>query len=98
MKIVHMMLCGPVTDGWSYQDNLLTKYHRKLGYDVTMITSQWVWGENGNLLKEDRVSGIKEKIGKLINNPRKYNKMKQIAEEKGMETFSYKRIAERALK
>lgn len=53
MKIVHIMLCGPVTDGWTYQDNMLTKYHRKLGLDVTIITSQWIWGTDGELKKSE---------------------------------------------
>lgn len=54
-KIVHVCLCGPVTDGWSYQDNLLSKYHKELGYEVSIITSEWIWGEDGNL---KRTAGI----------------------------------------
>lgn len=69
MKIVHIMLCGPVTDGWSYQDNLLTKYHRKLGYEVTMITSQWIWGENGNLMKFEKTDYKNENDVKVIRLP-----------------------------
>jgi len=53
-KIVHVCLCGPVTDGFSYQENLLTKYHRRLGYEVSIITSQWIWGEDGRLKKDER--------------------------------------------
>ena len=66
MKIVHVMLCGPVTDGWSYQDNLLTKYHRKLGYEVTMITSQWVWGEKGSLVKFEKTNYLNENDVKVV--------------------------------
>lgn len=69
MKIVHIMLCGPVTDGWSYQDNLLTKYHHKLGYDVTMITSQWVWGEKGSLVKFEKTDYQNENDVKVIRLP-----------------------------
>lgn len=69
MKIVHIMLCGPVTDGWSYQDNLLTKYHRKLGYEVTMITSQWVWGENSRLVKFEKSDYQNENDVKVIRLP-----------------------------
>lgn len=69
MKVVHVMLCGPVTDGWSYQDNLLTKFHRKLGYDVTMITSQWVWGENGSLVKFEKTDYQNENDVKVIRLP-----------------------------
>lgn len=53
-KIVHVCLCGPVTDGFSYQENLLTKYHKRLGYEVSIITSQWIWGEDGKLKKDER--------------------------------------------
>lgn len=47
MKIVHVCLCGPMTDGWNYQENLLTAEHRRMGLDVTIIASQWIWGTNG---------------------------------------------------
>ena len=48
-RIVHLVLLGPATDGFNYQDNLLTKYQRRNGHDVTIITSQWIWGTNGQL-------------------------------------------------
>ncbi len=53
-KIVHICLCGPMTDGFSYQENLLAKYHKKLGYEVSIITSEWIWGEDGKLTKDGR--------------------------------------------
>ena len=37
MKIVHVCLCGTFGEDYAYQDNLLPKYHRKLGHDVTII-------------------------------------------------------------
>ncbi|WP_407269713.1 glycosyltransferase [Radiobacillus sp. PE A8.2] len=49
MKILHVCLCGPVTDNWNYQDNLITKYHKKLGNEVTIITSNWIFNNSGNL-------------------------------------------------
>lgn len=58
MKIVHICLCGPVTDDWNYQDNLLTKYHAKLGYEVSIITSQWVWNQKGELVTDRRTEYI----------------------------------------
>lgn len=48
MKVVHVCLCGVVTDGWSYQDNLLPKYHRRNGAEVTLITSHFIWNDKGN--------------------------------------------------
>ena len=54
MKILHICLCGPVTDNWNYQDNLLTKYHAKLGYEVSIMTSQWIWDNKGELVVDNR--------------------------------------------
>lgn len=54
MKIVHICLCGAVTDGFSYQDNLLPKYHKKLGYEVTIITSKWVFDTDGHIIRFDK--------------------------------------------
>lgn len=39
MEIVHLCLQAPYNDYWGYQDNLLPKYHRKLGHNVTVITT-----------------------------------------------------------
>lgn len=39
MKIVHIAPSAPYNDYWGYQDNLLPKYHAKLGHEVTMITT-----------------------------------------------------------
>ena len=66
MKIVHICLSGPVTDNWNYQDNILTKYHKKLGYDVTIITSNWVWTSNGMLGKDMRHTYINDDGVKMI--------------------------------
>ena len=53
-KIVNICLYGPVTDGWSYQDNLLPKYQKENGNDVVVITSLWVWNEYGRMIKTDK--------------------------------------------
>lgn len=42
MKIVHVCLAGSYNDDWTYQDNLLSQYHKELGYDVTLITSPFI--------------------------------------------------------
>ena len=39
MKIVHIAPSAPYNDHWGYQDNLLPKYQKKLGHEVTMITT-----------------------------------------------------------
>lgn len=51
MKITHVCLCGPFSDGFSYQENLLPKYHKKLGHEVSIIASKWAWGNDGELIK-----------------------------------------------
>lgn len=37
MKIVHISLSGPYTEGWSYHENMLPYWHKKLGNDVVLI-------------------------------------------------------------
>ncbi|MGH2101173.1 glycosyltransferase family 4 protein [Aerococcus urinaeequi] len=60
MKITHIALCGNVTDGLSYQDNLLPKYHHRLGYEVSMITSKFIWDTAGGIAIDDRSEYINE--------------------------------------
>lgn len=50
MKITHICLTGPFSDGWSYQENLLSKYHKKIGYEVDVIAARYVWGNNGKII------------------------------------------------
>lgn len=69
MKIAHLCLCGPVTDGWTYQDNLLSKYHRKAGHDVTIITSQWIWENDGKLAFFDKTDYVNDDDVKTIRLP-----------------------------
>lgn len=54
MKILHCCLAGPVTDNWTYQDNLLPKYHKKLGCDVAVITSKYIYDTNGKVTIDKR--------------------------------------------
>ncbi len=46
MKIVHVCTQIPYNDYWGYQENLLPHYHKKLGHDVTVITTNTIQ-ENG---------------------------------------------------
>ncbi|MBQ3133433.1 MAG: glycosyltransferase family 4 protein [Clostridia bacterium] len=39
MKIVHIAPSAPYNDYWGYQENLLPKYQKKAGHDVTVITT-----------------------------------------------------------
>ena len=60
MKIVHICLCGAMTDGFNYQENVITKYHKKMGYDVTIIASQWIWNSAGKLQKMEKTDYINQ--------------------------------------
>lgn len=37
MVILHIAPNAPYNEGWGYQDNILPKYHAKLGHDVTLV-------------------------------------------------------------
>lgn len=54
MKIVHICLSGLYMDGWGYQDNLIAKYHRQFGHDVTVIANRWVYDKEGNYTRTDK--------------------------------------------
>ncbi|WP_290763005.1 glycosyltransferase family 4 protein [Fibrobacter sp. UBA4297] len=51
MNLVHLCLTGTITDGWSYQENMLAKFHRRFGHSVTIVTSEWVYSLDGGLHK-----------------------------------------------
>ncbi len=58
MKIVNICMGAPFTEGYTYQDNLLPEYQRKLGHDVTIITSTLQRDANGKIvdgLPEDKI-------------------------------------------
>lgn len=66
MKIVHICLCGPVTDGWNYQENLLTRYHVKNGLKVSMIASKWIWNKNGKMEEYEKSNYVNDDGVKMI--------------------------------
>jgi len=47
MKILHIAPLAPYNVGWSYQENLLPKYQRKLGHEVRVVVSPFENGRNG---------------------------------------------------
>ncbi len=48
MKILHLCLASFYIDNYSYQENLLPKYHKLMGYDVSVIASLVSFDSNGN--------------------------------------------------
>ena len=53
-KIAHINLCGLVTEGLQYQDNLLLKYHNIMGFKTYMITSIYSQNKFGKAVKEEK--------------------------------------------
>lgn len=49
MKIVHIAPVSPYNDYWGYQENLLPKYQKKLGHDVTLIITN-LMHKNGKIV------------------------------------------------
>lgn len=52
MRIVHIAASAPYNDYWGYQDNLLPKYQKKLGHEVTVITTNTMHGD-GKIVETD---------------------------------------------
>ena len=47
MKVVHLCLASFFPDGYAYQENMLPKFHKQLGYDVEVIASRETFDEHG---------------------------------------------------
>ncbi len=47
MKIVHLCLGCFFPDGYSYQENMLPKYHKQMGHDVKVIASLATFDKDG---------------------------------------------------
>lgn len=98
MKILHICMTQ-YSDGWTYQENMLAKYHKKEGHDVTVLTSMYCFKE-GKLMEDNQYrfvdkNGVtvirlkKEKKG-LLNKIPSYNGFeKTISEIKPNIIFSH---------
>lgn len=49
MKILHLCLANFYIDNYSYQENMLPKYHKELGYEVIVISSLQTFDKNGSI-------------------------------------------------
>lgn len=82
MKIVHVCLSGVYTEGWSYQENFLSKYHKRLGNEVTLIANKLMYDDTGKKVETQESSyindyGVKvlrlqEKAGKPLSKFQRY--------------------------
>lgn len=76
MHIIHLCLANHFSDGYSYQENLLTKYHRKIGFEVTVLSSQWTFDNNGKLVKTKKNDYFNEDGVRIIRLPTIYGNSK----------------------
>lgn len=56
MRITHLCLGCFFPDGYSYQENMLPKYHKKLGHEVSVIASLQTFDKNGNISYMEKAS------------------------------------------
>lgn len=71
MKIVHVCLVGVYTEGWSYQENLLSKYHVKMGHKVTLIANKLMYDYSGRKVESNDNDYINDFGVKIIRLPEK---------------------------
>ena len=63
MKIVHLCLGCFFPDNYSYQENMLPKFHQQLGYDVEVIASLVTFDENGQGTFLEKGSSYRNEYG-----------------------------------
>lgn len=63
MKVTHLCLACFFPDGYSYQENMLPKYHKKLGFDVSVIASLQTFDEHGRVAYMEKASEYKNEYG-----------------------------------
>ena len=63
MKIVHICLSGPYSDGYSYQENMLARFHKKSGCEVDIITSVLHLDDDGKISEYDSGSRYVDDYG-----------------------------------
>lgn len=83
MKIVHICLAGGIyNESWNYQENMLIKYHRRMGYEVTYIVGPYQYNNTGEIeyvgqmeyFNDDGVHIIRLKLYNFQNHKRKLKK------------------------
>lgn len=89
--LVHICLIAPYSDGFSYQENVLSKYHSKMGYETYVLASKFSWDSSGKVVcvNDDKyvdengvtVIRLSDKQGKGVGNRFKtYPQLKETLE------------------
>ena len=83
MKLVHLCLVGAYNEGWTYQENLLSKYHARLGYDVTLLCIPLEYNQ-GKLQVSSETDYVNKEGVHVIRMPEKINLNNRIVFHKGV--------------
>ena len=67
MKIVHLCLGCFYPDGFSYQENMLPKFHKNMGYDVEVIASLFTFDTNGKGMYLPKAKSYQNEYEILVN-------------------------------
>ena len=76
MKILNICMGAPFTEGYSYQDNLLSEYQHKLGHEVTVLTTTRTRNSEGKIIEIEEETKFLENGVRLIR-VKAGNKLKQ---------------------
>lgn len=69
MKVLHICICGPFTEGLSYQENELIQQHVELGHEVTVIAATNTFGSDMQVVQAEAGSTRLRCGAKLIRLP-----------------------------
>lgn len=58
MKVLNICVNGAYTDGFSYHENLLPKYHLRNGNAVTVLASEYEYSNDGSLKKSENLDYV----------------------------------------
>jgi 1,2-diacylglycerol 3-alpha-glucosyltransferase len=66
MRIVHVCLCGPYSDGFAYQENELVAQHVALGHEVSILASTETYGADHRTLTHLAPAETRTQDGALL--------------------------------
>lgn len=66
MRIVHVCLCGPYSDGFAYQENELVAQHVAMGHEVSILATTETYGADRRTLTHVVASETRTQDGALM--------------------------------
>lgn len=72
MNILHIAPNATYNDYWGYQDNLLPKYHKKMGHDVTIIVPNYIFEDGKPVIVDEDDYNLKDGVRVIRRAYKKY--------------------------